>query len=143
VYIQVTHIVLYYIIIFINIKVPHEMMCTGNGTTGNGIHSNMSRRKGSTTVVGRVAKVQVFVCFSLSPDDAFTRTKAMCHVHAHMCACVWPDARAFLYTSATPQTPSDLRLCDLHILLCTILFLVLRTLAVGTITIYYYNTTLL
>lgn len=85
------------------------MICTGNGTTGNGIYSNQSRRKRST-VVDRVAKVQVFVIsppphtiyspsltetthslslFLLS-HEPFARTK-------ETCVCVWPDAKAFLY----------------------------------------------
>jgi len=84
------------------------MICTGNGKTGNGIYSNQSRRKRST-VVGRVAKVQVFV---ISPPPQFT----LLHSHTphlslsslfwairpnkrNVCVCVyvWPDARTFLY----------------------------------------------
>lgn len=146
-YILLLLLLLYIFIIYIILIVPHEMICTGNGTTGNGIYSNRSRRKRSTVVV-RVAKVQVFVISPPLNLLSFTHThhapslfSLMSHSpeqkkRMRVCVCVCGRTPGHSYTSATPLTPSDLRLCDLHFL-CTILFLVLRTLADRVVYDYY------
>lgn len=62
------------------------MICTGNGTAGNGIYSN--RRvsgRGAPPSSAVWPKSKCLFSLSLSPDDAFTRTQKQ---RARACVCV-------------------------------------------------------